>query len=162
MARKIRSSPLEARTARLRLPVSRKPLFVRITDGVNLGYRRNPTAGTWICRLADGKGGMRTKAVGTADDYDESDGATILTFWQAQDRAKAVAAAGFDAPLPPSESPAPAIETATTLHIALSSYEADLKTRGGDASNAVRVRRHLTDAMLDRPVVDLSLSDLRT
>jgi integrase len=162
MARKIRSSPLEARTARLKLPVSRKPLFVRIADGVNLGYRRNQTAGTWICRVADGKGGMRTKAIGTADDHDESDGDTILTFWQAQDRAKAVAAVGFDAPLPPSQSPAPVIETATTLRTTLSSYEADLKTRGGDAGNAVRVRRHLTDAMLDRPVVDLSLSDLRT
>jgi hypothetical protein len=39
MARNIRSPKLENRTARLKLPVAKKPLFVRVSPGVPLGYR---------------------------------------------------------------------------------------------------------------------------
>jgi len=40
------SSTLETRSARLKLPIAKKPLFVKIGHGVGLGYRRNRTAGT--------------------------------------------------------------------------------------------------------------------
>lgn len=89
MARKVRSSSLENRTQRLKLPVAKKPIYVRIGPGLSLGYRRNQTAGTWVLRLANGQGGARTAAVGFADDYDEADRTKFLDFWQAQDRAKA-------------------------------------------------------------------------
>jgi integrase len=39
-------------------------------------------------RVADGKGGAKTAAIGLADDHADSDGEKILNFWQAQDRAK--------------------------------------------------------------------------
>ena len=55
MARSIRNTSLETRTARLKLAVARKPIFVRIAPGLSLGYRRNHIAGTWVLRLADGK-----------------------------------------------------------------------------------------------------------
>jgi integrase len=90
MARQIRSSQLEARTNRLKLPIARKPAFVRIGPGISLGYRRNRTAGTWVLRVADGKGGGKTSAIGHADDYDEADGQSFFTFFQAQERAKSV------------------------------------------------------------------------
>jgi len=90
MARSVRKAGLETRTARLKLPVARKPVFFRIGPGLSLGYRRNQVAGTWVLRLADGKGGATTKAIGTADDYDDADGAAVLDYWQAQDRAKSV------------------------------------------------------------------------
>jgi hypothetical protein len=64
MARKIRSSLLENRTQRLKLPVAKKPLFVRIRPGISLGYRRNQITGTWVLRVADGRGGARTAAIG--------------------------------------------------------------------------------------------------
>jgi len=63
-------------------------VFVRIGPGLSLGYRRNQTAGTWVLRVADGKGGSRTAAIGFADDYDEADGQRFLDYWQAQTRAK--------------------------------------------------------------------------
>jgi hypothetical protein len=159
MARKVRASGFETRTARLKRPVAKKPEFVRIAPGISLGYRRNATAGTWVARVADGRGGNWTKAIGTADDYDEADGVAVLDYWTAQDRAKQVARRGKDQA---AEAVTPkAIETVTTLRSALDRYEADLRTRGGDEGNAVRVRRHLADAMLDRPVADLSLNSLR-
>jgi hypothetical protein len=73
MARKVRASGFETRTARLKRPVAKKPEFVRIAPGISLGYRRNATAGTWVARVADGRGGNWTKAIGSADDYDEAD-----------------------------------------------------------------------------------------
>ncbi|MEN9753736.1 MAG: hypothetical protein RLZ07_118, partial [Pseudomonadota bacterium] len=91
MVRRIRNTSLETRSQRLKLPIAKKPLFVRIGQGVSLGYRRNQTVGTWVLRVSDGKRGNWTKSVGFADDHDEADGEKVLTFWQAQDRAKALA-----------------------------------------------------------------------
>ncbi len=59
MARKVRNGMLENRTQRLKLPIAKKPIFVRIGPGLSLGYRRNQTAGTWVLRLADGQGGRQ-------------------------------------------------------------------------------------------------------
>ena len=91
MARSVRKAGLETRTARLKLPVARKPLFIRIGPGLSLGYRRNQVAGTWVLRIADGKGGAITRAIGTADDFTEADGATVLNYWQAQEKAQSAA-----------------------------------------------------------------------
>ena len=46
--------------------------------------------GTWVLRVADGRGGARTAAIAYADDHDAAD-AKFLDYWQAQDRAKAAA-----------------------------------------------------------------------
>src|SRR5689334_16549233 len=70
VARSARSVKLETRSARLRLPVAKKPVFVKIAASIGLGYRRNQTAGTWVVRVADGRGGNWTKAIGIADDLD--------------------------------------------------------------------------------------------
>ena len=67
MARRVRSAELETRSSRLRLPVAPKPVFVKIGVGVGLGYRRNATAGSWVVRLADGKGGYRTNTIAMAE-----------------------------------------------------------------------------------------------
>jgi integrase len=151
MARKVRSG-LETRTARLKRPVAKKPEFVKIGLGISLGYRRNATAGTWVVRVADGKRSNWTRKIGAADDYDDANGSTIFDYWQAQDRAKAEARPA---------NPAPVADKPTTLRAAIDQYEADLKTRGGDVGNAARVRRHLGEKLLDRPVAALTFSDLR-
>jgi hypothetical protein len=91
MAGSVRKAGLETRTARLKMPVARKPVFIRIRSGLSLGYRRNQVAGTWVLRVADGKGGAPTRATGVADDFDDADGAAVLDYWQAQEKAKSVA-----------------------------------------------------------------------
>lgn len=90
MARQIRSN-LETRTNRLKLPVAWKPIFVKIGAGISLGYRRNQTAGSWVLRIANGKGGHSTQGIGHADDYADADGQTFLTYFQAQDKARRLA-----------------------------------------------------------------------
>jgi len=153
MARSTRSSTLETRTARLKLPIAKKPVFAKIGPGVGLGYRRNRTAGTWVARVADGRRGNWTKAIGHADDFDEADGSQVLDFWQAQEKARILGRsdrtddAGSTKPV--------------TVAQALNSYEADLKTRGGDAGNVNRVRINFPARLLDKAVALLTSRELR-
>src|SRR5262245_65689005 len=97
MARSVRSVKLETRTARLKLPVLKKPYFVRIAPGVGLGYRRNRTAGTWVTRAADGLGGNWTQAFATADDFEDANGTDVLNFLQGQQRDRGPAHSGREA-----------------------------------------------------------------
>jgi integrase len=153
MARRARATKLETRAARLKLPVAKKPVFVKIGPRVGLGYRRNQTAGTWVVRVADGKGGNWTKAIGSADDFEEVDGNYILDFWKAQDRARAIARVDRDGEDDDGK--------LVTVARALDLYEADLKTRGGDVGNVIRVRVHLPDALAKKSVALLTARDLR-
>jgi hypothetical protein len=92
MARRPRAARLETRTARLKLPVRRKPHdFTSISPGIALGYRRCESAGRWVVKVADGHGGHWTKVVGIADDHEDADAEHVLTWWQAQDKARALA-----------------------------------------------------------------------
>jgi integrase len=150
MARNLRSTGLETRTARLKLPVNRKPVWLTIGPGLGLGYRRNRTDGNWVVRLADGKGGYSIRNIGAADDYTEATGADVLDFWQAQAKARQLAKGDTV--------PEGAI---LSLGQALDRYEADLKTRGADAGNASRLRGHLTSAMQRKPIALLTTADLR-
>jgi integrase len=152
MARSTRSSTLETRSARLRLPVAKKPVFVKIAPGTGLGYRRNKTAGTWIARVSDGKRGNWTKALGHADDFDEADGTNVLDCWQAQEKARTIGRA--------EHSGHRSVKPATVAE-ALNAYDADLKTRGGDLANVRRVRVRLPDRLLTKTVALLTAGELR-
>jgi integrase len=151
MARSARSSILETRSARLRLPIAKKPVFVKIGPGVGLGYRRNRTAGTWVVRVADGRGGNWTKAIGIADDFDEATDVSILDFWAAQEKARELGRGERDG----------GSLKLVTVSQALDEYEADINARGGDVKNAQRVRAHLEQPFLARVVALLTPRELR-
>jgi integrase len=151
MARRPRSSTLENRSNRLGLPVRKKPhAFTTIAPGVGLAYRRNQGAGTWVVRVADGRGGNWTKGFAIADDHEDADDEHVLTFWQAQDKARNLARGKEHS----SERPA-------TLGEAIGDYEKDLIARDGNISNAKRVRYHLTPTLLAKPVGLLTTLELR-
>ena len=79
MARKVRNSLLESRSARLRLAPRRKPYSgPSLGRGMALLYRRNKTNGSWVAKVSDGHGAYWTKAFAEADDFDASDGKNIL------------------------------------------------------------------------------------
>ena len=139
----------ERRAARLKLPIARKPLFAKISPGISLGYRRNVGAGTWVVRVANGKGGHWTKAIGAADDVEDADGRSVLSFWQAQDCARALARSGRGEQ-----------NELISVAQAVDRYEADLRARGGDTDNAVRVRLHLPNNLGRKTVALLTARDL--
>ena len=153
MPRRLRSSLLETRTQRLKLPRRTKPHWFAVAAGVALGYRRNENAGSWSVRAADGKGGNWIKSFATADDLEDAAdaGGNVLTFWQACDKAKALARGGdADAGRP------------ATVEEAIRDYEADLRVRGARIDNAARLRHRLPVAMLSKPVSMLTVKELRS
>lgn len=152
MARKIRHSALESRSARLKLKIRRKPYTgPSLARGVMLLYRRNKGNGTWVLKASDGHGAYWTKGIGLADDYEDSDGKNILTFFGAQDAAKKLArgedGAGASAPI--------------TVDGALKDYRRDLEARGAGTYNAEHPRVHLTSVLLAKPVQLLAAHELK-
>jgi integrase len=151
VARKVRHSSLETRTARLKLAVRRKPYSgPSLARGVALLYRRNKTNGSWVLKASDGHGAYWTKAIAEADDHDESNGKTILNFFEAQDQAKKLAR-GDDG----STGTAP-----ITVDSALKDYRRDLISRNANPYNADWPRLHLTSVLLSKPVALLAAPEL--
>ena len=145
---------LESKTARLKLAPRKKPYFIAVTPGVSLGYRRNKTAGAWIVRAADGNGGNWMKGFEVADDFQHSDGKTILTLAEAQERARTLARGGND---DKSSGDRP-----VTVSEAADNYEADLRARGANTYNAEMIRVHIPASLGARPVALLTQKELRT
>ena len=91
MAQSARDAKLDNRTARLRLDAQRR-YFREIGDGLTLIYRRTSKGyGTWSAKLAMPGGKYAIRILGTADDYQDADGVTVLTFYQAQEKARTTA-----------------------------------------------------------------------
>jgi integrase len=152
MARKIRSPKLETRAARLRLAPRKKPYFAVIAPGIGIGYRRNSGGvGSWSVRASDGAGGNWLKSFAIADDHEDANGETVLTYWAAVDRARALARSGDAAT---GERPA-------TVGEALDAYEANLRARGGALGNVTRVRFNVPSSLAARPVSLLTAKELR-
>jgi hypothetical protein len=153
MARKIRDSKLESRSARLRLPIRKKPYTgPALARGIHLLYRRNRTNGTWVIKASNGHGGYWTKGFAVADDFEEPDDTHVLTFHQAGDAGKALARGKADT----------ADSKPMTVADALARYKIELKSRGGHLSNATRVEKHLTSTLAGKPVALLTVRDLQT
>jgi integrase len=92
-----KSKLLETKTARADLPWRAAPYYVAIGQGLDLGYRKGKRTndvdrrgGAWVARRY--VGGANPYVVESldarADDFEDADGAEVLTFWQAQDRAR--------------------------------------------------------------------------
>lgn len=87
MARSARNTKLDTRTSRLKIPQGAR-IYTTIGEGFALGYRRTTKGyGTWEVRYRM-NGKYSYQSLGDADDYQESDGIKVLTYFQAQDKAK--------------------------------------------------------------------------
>jgi integrase len=121
---------------------------------MRLGYRRTQTAGSWNVAVADGKGGNWLKVFGLADDYQDANGDTVFSYWQAIDRARSVGAGSTGETI--------AHDRPLSVREALRDYAASLRGRGGDSLNVSRIERHLTPALGAKCVALLTARDLRT
>ena len=92
MAGTVKSAKIENRTARSRLTRGRQAHWrALITGRAHIGYQRkeNSSSGRWILRRYNGKK-YSVENLGLADDHFEADGSTILSFEQADAKARAI------------------------------------------------------------------------
>lgn len=93
MGRAVKDSKLDTREARLNLKAksAREPHWRLIHEGLHLGYRKGKRGGVWMVRIYREENGKRryTKQVlGYADDTHDANGDDILSYRQAQEKAK--------------------------------------------------------------------------
>ena len=146
MARRVRSYSLENRTTRRKLAVSKKPYPVQLAPKIALTYRRNKGAGVWSVKAPFG-----LKKFAIADDLEDANGKSVMTYWQALDKARTLARAGEGS-----------CDALTTVKEAVDNYEADLAARGAQKDNATAIRRNLPDTLAAKPVALLTEKELRT
>jgi integrase len=143
MARRVRDSQLESRTARAKLKPSGKPYYRAIGEGLHLGYRKGATVGKWVVRRYIGERNYEVQTIATADDIEDSNGETILSFFQAQELARAdqVRAGPYK------------------VKDAAESYMRYLGTRGYDAK--FRIQHHILPSLGDIPLSKLTPETIR-
>jgi integrase len=82
---------LESRAARAKLKRRPTLYYAQIERGLHLGYRpplQASRAGTWELRSYIGEQKYRRETIGSADDTNDADGVTVLSFWQAVETAR--------------------------------------------------------------------------
>ncbi len=153
MARSQRSSKLETRTARLKLPQGTRH-FVTIGEGLALAYRRTERGyGTWQARFWDGSK-YHYRNLGAADDYQDANGADVITFYQAQDAARELINAA--------KRQGGMVTTSATVAEAASHYMAwykDNRRAYRETDHSVRV--HILPALGTKIVHDLTATHIR-
>jgi hypothetical protein len=154
MPRTLRGGKVDTPNSRKALKVRRDPYWRSLSPGVHLGYRKSLPAGTWIARHYDGQRQPPRlhKALGAADDVLAADGVAVLTFAQAQEKARA-----WIAELVGHQNQGGNLN----IKIALKEYEGDLEARNGDVQNVARVRTHLSEEWMRRMLVSFTTADFK-
>jgi integrase len=87
--RRVRAADLETRAARQRLKARGKPYYRNLGDNTHLGYRKGQRRGVWVVRrYVGGESPYIMETIAEADDHLDSNGVTVLDFWQAEERAR--------------------------------------------------------------------------
>ena len=147
---------LTTKTARARLPAKDTIYRHALGKGRHLGYRKRKAtvAGLWLlCETVVGEAKHRPRALGaSADDFEEANGTTILNFFQAQQKAIAMATAKR-----PEKTP----EGPLTVERAMADYVDFLRTERKTADDAeVRIRKHVLPELGKLRVEDLTTDRL--
>ena len=133
-----------------RAPIARKPVFAKIGPGLSLGYRRNVgLAPGWLpSPMARAVAGRKQ---------------SVPPMTSRMPTARSILASGRRRIVPAISRAVVKVNRASSFLSPRRSdrYEADLKARGGDTDNAVRVRLHLPDALGRKTVALLTAHDLR-
>jgi integrase len=153
MSKTVRERKLDSPAARAKLKASGKPYWRAIDPGLHQGYRKGLQGGVWVARRYLGDGKYVVETLGAADDHLPANGDTVLDFFQAQNRARAVAAKA-NASLPP--------PCALTVSAAMAAYFERLEHEGSKSLSAARGRAkiHIFPKLGDIAVADLTRDGL--
>src|SRR5260370_13267999 len=82
---------LQTREARGRLKTQGKPHYRTLEEGLHLGYRKPQSgAGKWVARFYDGGQAYTVETIAIADDLSDANATTVLSFDQAQKKAREI------------------------------------------------------------------------
>ncbi len=151
MANAVKEANLATREARSRLDKRKKPHWRLLDSGLHLGYFKGERGGSWIGRRYAGKGKYSEKTLGTADDRQDADGNTILTFSQAKKHAEAWAAGDSE------RTRLEKLGAPLTVGMAVEEYLA-AREKAGLLDGSYRLKRHL----LTHPIADKLLAGLKS
>ena len=146
MAKRVRDTDLDTRAARSKLRIRGKPYYKVIGQGLHVGYRKGKRAGMWVVRRYAGASTYVVETIAEADDYADADGDKVLTFWQAQDRARSIAGA-------PARSNGP-----YKVKDAIADYLVELEGRASYADTRARLEAYALPAHGDKHVDKLTAS----
>ncbi len=92
MARTVKDAKLETPSARAKLAARHEPYWKAIDGGMHIGYRKGKLRASWLARYRGEDGRYRKSVLGIPDDVqdatDDKDTSTVLTFSQAQEKAR--------------------------------------------------------------------------
>lgn len=88
MARTLKDVRLDTKAARDRLKRRPEPYWRPLSEGLAVGYRKGAKGGTWIGKHYSEEHGRRYCALGTADSVVDADGEHVLSWDQAQQKAR--------------------------------------------------------------------------
>jgi integrase len=149
MSKTVREKKLDSPAARAKLKASGKPYWRSIDPGLHLGYRKGLAGGVWVLRRYLGNEKYKVETIGAADDHSTADGATVLDFFQAQRKARELAA----------QSRAPvSAQGPLTVSAALEAYFERLEHEGSKslADARGRAKIHVLPKLGNIAVTDLS------
>ncbi len=154
MARSAKNKKIETRTNRLALPVRDDPYYTKIGDSLSLGYRRKKKGnGTWQARIGTYPEYRKFK-LAEADDFIDANENTILTFYQAQEKARAFAVE-VNRPFRGSNSP-------TTVGEAIEHYmEWFRENRKAVVDTERTINAHILPAFNNKLVMDLTSLEIK-
>ena len=144
MSRRVRDANLETRTARAKLKARGKPYYRSIGPDIHLGYRKGADTRGWVARTYIGGGNYSVQGIAHADDLVDADGQTILSFAQAQAKARALVA---KAPVGP-----------YTLGQAIDDYGREGRAAWKDTAS--RLAPHVYLSMATRPVDGITKTEI--
>jgi integrase len=152
MARTVKDSNLETRTARTRLAARQEPYWRGIDSGTHIGYYRGARGGSWLARLHL-DGAYRKTTLGAADDITDADGVAVLSYGQALAAARNWFAQQHREAAGIEERKAGPY----TVRDAIEEYLADYQRRGGKAQTTAQTA---ADAHILPPLGGITVSKL--
>lgn len=154
MGRRVKTVALESVSARKGLPARKKPYYRLITTGLHLGYYKGDRGGRWSARRYIGNQKYEEQSLGAADDGDrQADGVSVLTFEQAQDKARIWKKGRERSRIAPTE---------YTVDNALDDYFADREANGQNMKDwRQRANLHIRPVLGKKKVMDLKAPDIR-
>jgi integrase len=88
MARTRKDARINTRSARTSLQQRKEPYWRTISKGLAVGYYKGANGGAWIAKHFNVETGRRKASLSVADDYEDADGIRVLSFDQAQAKAR--------------------------------------------------------------------------